>query len=796
VAKIQALIPLATGSGLVNNYLPVFSNTRVSQIPSVKIDHSLSSTLKLSGYWSRTQTDSPTNTSLPFPLGSSVGSHVKTDTIRVNFDYTLTPTLLLHLGAGLVHANSDPQVPFYDPLKELGFKGANAPMFPYLTTLTASQGGVLSLGPASNFAIKNVKPTGTASLTWVRNSHTYKFGGEMIVSGFPSLSQTYSPGYLQFAPTQTGLPSLLGVSLPSTVGFPYASFFLGMTDSGYVSVPAVQRLGNHSLAWFVQDSWKVTRKLTLDYGLRYDFQTYLREHNGYMLNVSPGTPNPAAGNQPGGIIFEATCGCRFAKNYPWAYGPRFGLAYQINSKTVLRIGGGISYAKTSNEGSKASNTGSVKPFRYGAYGDAPFLMRDGMPYVIKYPDFDPGQQPLPGVVSNPTNYLDQGAGRPARIFQWSIGLQRELSRDLVVEATYLGNRGNWWAAQTLSTTAANAIPIDRLTANGLSLDRAEDRALLLSPVNSPLAASRGFGNAPYPSFPTGLTVAQALRPMPEYTTVVNTWNPLGNTWYDALQAKVTKRFSHGLDFTVSYTRSKNLALGAEDNNNYTASAPPFINDVFNRKNSKTFSGYDQPNQLVFAGNYTTPRVLKGSSNGFVRALSWAAADWTWGGLLRYGSGFPLRIPTATTGLNQLIFQNTLTERVPNVPLFTADLNCHCFDPNKTFVLNPAAWVNPPVGKFAAASAYYDDYRQQRRPRESMSIARNFRFRERMSLMIRAEFSNIFNRTQVQDPTSTNAFATQTKNSATGLNSAGFGWINTATVDSPARQGTLVARFSF
>ena len=143
----------------------------------------------------------------------------------------------------------------------------------------------------------------------------------------------------------------------------------------------------------------------------------------------------------------------------------------------------------------------------------------------------------------------------------------------------------------------------------------------------------------------------------------------------------------------------------------------------------------------------------------------------------------------------------------NEPL---DINCHCFDPRKTFVLNPNAWVNPPLGQFGTANAYYGDYRQQRRPSESMSLARSFRFKERASLMIRAEFTNIFNRTGLNYPTSTNAFATQTM--ANGLTTGGFGYINPAAVGGngtnpaaattgmfatpPPRQGTLVIRFQF
>jgi hypothetical protein len=542
-----------------------------------------------------------------------------------------------------------------------------------------------------------------------------------------------------------------------------------------------------------------------------------------MFNVSITTPNPSAGGLPGAIIFEGygegKCNCAFAHNYPWAFGPRLGVAYQITPKTVLRIGGGIIYSKTNNDGSKASNFGSTKPFNFPEYGSAPFLLRDGMPYKVKFPDFDPGQQPLPGTIGNPTNFLDPQAGRPARIWQWSIGLQREITKNLVAEAAYVGNRGVWWYAQTLSPYASNAIPPWRLQALGLSLDNPDDRRLLTSTLDSPYAAARGYSTPPYPGFPVGLTVAQALRPFPQFTGMVQTWNPLGNTWYDSLQSKVTKRLSDNLDFMVSYTFSKSLSLGSEDNNNYASVTNPIVNNVFDRPKQKSLSGLDQPHSLIFAGTYKTPAIFSGASSFASKALSWVARNWQIGAVLRYASGFPLRVPASTTNLNALVFQSTLVERVPGEPLFNTtwvdkkgvthtneelDINCGCFDPRKTFVLNPKAWRNPPEGQFSFSNSHYGDYRAQRRPSESMSLARTFRVKERATLTIRGEFTNIFNRPGLNTPTNTNAFATQTRD-ASGLTTGGFGYINPAPVsgsgDGPGstprpRQGTIVMRLQF
>jgi hypothetical protein len=291
----------------------------------------------------------------------------------------------------------------------------------------------------------------------------------------------------------------------------------------------------------------------------------------------------------------------------------------------------------------------------------------------------------------------------------------------------------------------------------------------------------------------GATVAQSLRPYPQFGNLSN-WHytPLGDTWYNSLQAKATKRFSHGVEINSSFTWSKQLTLGVEDD--FGRGGGVFINDAFNRRNQKTLSVFDQPFLFVFSGSYTTPKLSGGNRLTGNKVVSWIARDWQIGTLLRYGSGTPIQSPTATTGLATYVFQSTLFNRVPGVALFTHDLNCHCFDPNKTFVLNPAAWVNPPAGQFGTAAPYYADYRYQRRPVENMSLGRAFHLKERATLQIRAEFTNIFNRTEVNNPTATSAVATQT--TSNGRTTGGFGYINVGTTFSAPRQGQLIARIQF
>ena len=124
----------------------------------------------------------------------------------------------------------------------------------------------------------------------------------------------------------------------------------------------------------------------------------------------------------------------------------------------------------------------------------------------------------------------------------------------------------------------NALTPERIASAGLNINSAADRSLLTSPLNSALAASRGFNKPPYAGFPMTLTVAQSLLPYPQFGTIPVHYAPLGNTWYDGLQTKLTKRYSHGLVLTGAFTWSKSLDLGAE-----SSTGGGIINNVYNRQ---------------------------------------------------------------------------------------------------------------------------------------------------------------------------------------------------------------------
>jgi hypothetical protein len=504
---------------------------------------------------------------------------------------------------------------------------------------------------------------------------------------------------------------------------------------------------------------------------------------------------------------------------------------------VFRAGGAISYASVSDEAGLGANSDfyALSPAAYGAsagnllYGDP---LGPGNHYgnpVVHWPNFSP-QYPVPaapGVIppSSPFVSIAPNAGRLPRMFQWSIGLQRELASNLVVEAAYVGNRGVWWVGPLLAGLNYNALtPQGLLSQYGIDVTNRADTTLLNTQINSPNVIARfpwlANANSVYPGFPATQTLLQALRPYPQWIGIPPFLGPPdGNTWYDSLQVKLTKRFSHGLSVLTTYTWQKELTNGTNANTAYVTPSPPLINDVFSRAIDKQISGFSLPQVLVIAFSYTTPK-LPSAASGFGKAASSILRDWTYSGVLRYQSGQLLQSPDSANNLlsnlgrgpsnNPAVWGGgyTFLDRVPGQPLFRVDPNSH-FDPTTQLVLNPKAWVEPPYGMFGTSAAYFNDFRWQRQPAESMALGRVFRIRERATLNVRAEFQNVFNRLFYQMPSNSGATTITTPtghgnslSGVTGLLSSGWGFVNWVNGGSPGsggaqpRSGQIVARFSF
>jgi hypothetical protein len=799
--KILALLPPASVAGTTNpqsDYSAVQPQTQFLHIPSIKIDHIINSKLRMSGFytWVHTDRDSGPN-GLPYPMTVNRKMHVRTETVRLNFDYTIRPTLFNSLGIGYRRYNYPDRIESaydYDSAAKLGLAGALAMGFPVMTNVlpasTANGGGGLSTG--TNGIYYQDKPTVTEALSWAHGKHMLKFGGEWRSDSYTNRNYVAAMGNYGFDAQQTGLPANNGpIAGGKLIGNNLASFMLGLVNSesiGNVSDPQWKRV---SWSMFAQDTFRVSSKLTLDYGLRYDILPGWREYHYRQTEWSPTTPNPSAGNLMGGLVFAGygtgRCNCKFGSTYPLALAPRLGVAYKFAEKTVLRAGIGVTFNETPpisymGAGQSIGNGWNTLSYTTSAYGEPYSLLKNGISYnaaSLYAQNYNPGLLPLPGQISGPPQVWDKNLGRPARLFNWNISLQREISKDLLVEAAYVGNRGAYWQANGLVNY--DVVGPNYYKKFGLDIvNSAADRSLLTSTFASGKPGAAGF-SVPYAGFPTSQTLAQALRPYPMYSSANVTFAPIGNNWYDSLQAKVTKRFSKGFTLLAAYTWSKGLA-------NYEGQ----WNDIYNRKLSKTLVSFDQPQMLAISAMYEVPAFGLTKSN---RWMEVAFAKWQIGTVLRYTSGTPIQAPNAQNSMGSLIFQGNIpSTRVAGVPLFLNNPNSA--DPSSTFVLNPAAWTDPPAGTMGYSAKYYSDYRNRRRPDEQFNIAKTFKLHERASLQVRFELYNAFNRLRLNGPSSGNAL--QSQSFVNGLANSGFGYVDRTGANTTAfpRTGQIVARITF
>ena len=316
--KILALIPGPKGvnfdRGLVsNNYTGTYDTSRHSNIPSIKLDQIFGNG-HLSFYYQDTSTKTPRTPAgadpLPELITAGASSFSSGETWRVNYDRTLSPTLLLHAGIGFNSSDFGLEAPVhnYDAFKELGLAGqTEARYFPRIVTAVSTNdqiGGLTAIG--SNFPTLSYerRPSAIVSATYVRGGHTYKVGVDWRYEKFPNyphsslLSNT--TGTYNFLPNYTQQPALQGATISSGfTGFEFASFLLGGVTSTTQWAPVAYQNEKSQTGIYLQDTWKITRKITLDYGVRWDYGTYPREEHGRNGSLGLAIPNPSASGRPG-----------------------------------------------------------------------------------------------------------------------------------------------------------------------------------------------------------------------------------------------------------------------------------------------------------------------------------------------------------------------------------------------------------------------------------------------------------------------------------------------------------------
>ena len=398
-SKMLPFIPQPTLPGLTNNIIaPLGSPSTDQRSHGVRIDHALSEKHHLSGMYNSTDRPSiksPAPSRL-IPVGNTTAienynlQDVTTIVARVNYDWTISPSLLNHIGLGYSRFRNPNFSLAYNQGwvqpngGKLGLTGLQFDNFP---TVMFSQ-GYTRFG--DDIASDNYFNTFTIldNATWIKGKHTIKIGAEFQAHEDNYRNFGNGAGTYNYSQLETGIPSA------ASSGNAFASFLLGAVDSGTAyfrdSLPGGRYKYN---GIYVDDTYKMTQKLTLDIGLRYEIQIPTSDPVGRISYLDLSIPNPGAGNLPGAYVFGGTGAGRsgFNRFFNIHYknlAPRIGFAYAITPKTVIRGGYGIFYSAYIDEGVGRPSNGfsSTASFSSQDTGLTPaFYWDNGFPQNFNHP---------------------------------------------------------------------------------------------------------------------------------------------------------------------------------------------------------------------------------------------------------------------------------------------------------------------------------------------------------------------------------------------------------------------------
>jgi hypothetical protein len=716
--NVLAQIPAPNNNALFNNFISVGRGSTDANQYNIKIDHSFSETNRLSGYYYQDNFEQLEPETIPGATtpGRAPGSFNKW--VRISHDYIFSPSVLNHLNVGVTRFKTtiDSYTLNQDWPNRLGLRGVNTGDNNGFPCIDFVAGGYRSLGdPNCNARTlqtnNNVQVNDALSV--IRGNHSLKFGIDYRWMETNGIDNFQAPGLFQFNALETGLPGV-----PNT-GNAIASFLLGNVDRGVLRVYGYFPRNRYQyFAGYAQDDWKATRKLTINYGLRYDifFPRYEKYDN--LSSFDPDLPNPGAGGRLGALAFLGEGANRngrnsFAGTDYKAFGPRLGLAYQITEKTVLRSGYGIYYALgNANAGLRESIQLSAGFIQNAVFAST----NQGATPAFSWDQGFPQNFPQPPIVdptaanNSEARMVGREDGRPPYFQNWSFTVERELASRISLELTYLGTKG--------TRLGNNLVRPNELDPSYLSLG-----SLLSQNINSAAAMAAGI-RPPYAGF--NGSVAQALRPYPQYLDIQRRSDPSGNSTYHAFQTQLSVRSYRGLDVQMAYTFAKTISDA-----DILAGLGPGGQTAYNRRLEKAIATTDVPHVFALSYSYELP---------FLRANK-ILGGWVLTGIHQYSSGVPI-VLTANNTLP--LFTSTL--RPDAVDGVSRRAQTESFDPAVNRWINPEAFRVPAAGRFGTAARSYTDLRNPSYLNENFGLLKRFGITERITLTFRAELFNAFNRT--------------------------------------------------
>jgi Carboxypeptidase regulatory-like domain/TonB dependent receptor len=751
-AQFLALMPTATTNASINNTLvAVPSAPQNNLVYLFKVDHSFTHAVTFHGSYYKGRYNTPTSPQISGPLGTGNNFNVLGWQPRASVDWTISPRLLNQMLYSVQYTEG---VRIFFPLVPDGFTSAiSTPGQPFPALVvqgmpsfgTGADNGQNSGGcwPCTYFA---------DNLKWAKGRHSLAFGTELRWEDEKDSFAT-NIGTFNFGSAGTSLQSS---ATPGQLGFGFASFFLGTPTGGANTNIGVSKTGATPArlvktgyrALYIQDDFRATKNLTINAGLRWDVSTPAWNSSGYFSTFDPTVPNPGAGGLLGSLVYagtsgaggcisaggSSTCRSKLADTFYNNWQPRLGFAYRLGEKTVLRGGFGIS---TIRGGASTLMGPEIAANFLTGYQFQQALISPDNGFSVPTQIATTWDAGIPPVGNPPPRTLDaangQGValmrrvdGKSGYVQMWNMTVERQLPFKIGFEASYVGSAS--------VRVGANLLNPNQVPSRFLSLG-----TVLNDDINSPEAIAAGIP-LPFPGF-TG-SVAQALRPFPQFQNISGNTQNTGHIHYNSLQMRAQKYFSDGLTFLVSYTYSQTISDATDQFS--TFGAVPL--DTGNQKAEKrilggTTFGNTYPRYLTAAATYELPI---GPGKRFLPVHGVAGkiiGGWNVSFVGAYDAGTVLPI---TGGSQQPLFNGPAR---PNIVAGAKQkaFSGGKFNPFTDVYLNPAAFSDP--GQFAIGDAppTLPDVRGFPFYNENISIIKNTKIAEAATVQFRAEFFNAFNR---------------------------------------------------
>ena len=668
--------------------------------------------------------------------GDPMGVQLSDETIpamagRMDYTHILKPTFILDFHGGAIRwARSDAPYPKDFQLSSVGFPaGLQAQLspqsnsFPNFVPTGFSQLGYI-WGSVSQFGNSY---TLAANADWIHGKHNIKFGGEHRINQSFEFTGFNTNGVFNFDQsfTQGPNPNVAAANSGSSI----AGLLIGVGSGSIAQLPPVFT-SSHYTGLFFEDDFKVTSKLTINLGIRWDLETPRKERHNQLSYFDFNSPSPLAAQVPslpnlhGGLRFvnvDSSSSNQFATDYN-NFGPRFGLAYAPRSRTVIRMGYGIYYTM----------------FVGGAVGGSAGM--DGFENSTQWVGSVDGLTPVnylsnafPSGLLKPTGSslgLATLAGQPITaqrdgaiehwspvgyMQEWNVNVQQQLPRNILLQVSYVGSKGTKLAEDV--GWELNQLPPQDL-ALGTTLQQLVPNPFYGVIQSGPLAQAT-------------ITRGQLLRPYPQFQSVMDYWPAADMSIYHSFQAQLQKQFSGGLSFAAAYTNGKMI----DDRGGYQ--------DSYDRSAARSISSDDVPQRMVVSCIYDLP-IGKGKRLGstWPKVLNYSVGNWQFNSVITVASGFPLGI----TAANVAGLYNAL-ER-PNI---VGDPTAIPNGRSITQWFNTAAFQQPAPFTFGNAGRNLSSIRDDGIKNVDFSVFKEFPFAENRHVELRGESFNFFNRPRFANP---------------------------------------------